>query len=101
MANREDIDDRRLTVRLFVIIIAATVAAGALLLFLGGPLIVEHLEPGLGLKTSALISFAVTLLVVIVMAIVAGEGLLGEIQFMILGFAGFFLVFWLLIAWIF
>jgi hypothetical protein len=32
---------------------------------------------------------------------VAGEGLVGEIQFMIVGFAGFFLVLWVLIAWIF
>jgi len=101
MAHREDIDDRRLTVWLFAILVAVILVAGALFVIFGGQLISEHLEPGLGLRASALVSFVVTLLVVIVMAVVAGEGLLGEIQFMILGFGGFFLVFWLLIAWIF
>jgi len=47
------------------------------------------------------ISFLVTLVVIVVMAFVAGEGLLGELQYMIAGFAGFFVVLWLLIAWIF
>lgn len=101
MANREDIEDRKLTVRLFAAIVIAIVVAGALLFLFGGPLIAEHLEPGLGLKASAVISFIVTLVVLVVMAVVAGEGLIGELQFMILGFAGFFLVLWLLIAWIF
>lgn len=101
MANREDLEDRRLTVRLFAAIAVVVLVAGALLFFFGGPLIAEHLEPGLGLKTSALISFAITLAVIVVMAVVAGEGLLGELQFMIAGFAGFFLILWLLIAWIF
>jgi len=101
MPSREDIEDRKLTIRLFAAIVVAVAVAGALLFFFGGPLIAEHLEPGLGLKTSAVISFAVTLAVIVVMAVVAGEGLLGEIQFMILGFAGFFVILWLLIAWIF
>jgi hypothetical protein len=101
MANREDIRERKLTLRMFAAIVVALVVAGALLFVLGGPLVAEHLEPGLGLKASAVISFIVTLVVLIVMAVVAGEGLIGELQFMILGFAAFFLVLWLLIAWIF
>jgi len=101
MANREDIQDRKLTTGLFVAIVAIIAIAGALLFFVGGPVVAEQVAPGVGLKTAALISFVMTLVVIVVMAIAAGEGLLGEIQFMIAGFAGFFLVLWLLIAWIF
>jgi hypothetical protein len=101
MANRSDVEDRKLTVRLFAAIVVIVALAGAALFLLGGPLIAEHLSPGVGLRTAALVAFFVTLGVLVVMAIVAGEGLVGEIQFMIVGFAGFFLVLWLLIAWIF
>lgn len=101
MANRTDIEERKLTTRLFIAIVVAVAAAGALLFFLGGPMIAEQLAPGLGLRTSALIAFVVTLVVVVIMAIAAGEGLLGEIQYMLAGFAGFFVILWLLIAWIF
>jgi hypothetical protein len=101
MANRSDVEDRKLTVRLFAAIVVIVALAGAALFFFGGPLIAAHLGPGVGLRTAALIAFFVTLGVLAVMAIVAGEGLIGEIQFMIIGFAGFFLVLWLLIAWIF
>lgn len=101
MANREDIEDRRLTIRLFALIAAVVVVAGMLLFLFGGPLVAAHLEPGLGVKDAAVISFLATLVVIVVMAVVAGEGLLGELQYMIAGFAGFFVVLWLLIAWIF
>lgn len=101
MANREDIEDRRLTIRLFALIAAVVLVAGVLLFAFGGPLVAAHLEPGLGVKDAAVISFLVTLVVIVVMAFVAGEGLLGELQYMIAGFAGFFVVLWLLIAWIF
>ena len=51
--------------------------------------------PGLGLKTAAVIAFGVSIAVLIVFAIVAGDGLIGEIQFMLAGFFSFFLMFWL------
>lgn len=60
-----------------------------------------HLAPGVGLKSAAAISFIVTLIVLVVFAVAAGDGLLGELQFMLAGFFSFFLVVWLLIAWIF
>jgi hypothetical protein len=101
MANRADVEDRKHTVRLFAAIVVLLALAGAVLFFFGGPLIAEHLAPGVGLRAAALIAFFVTLGVLVVMALVAGEGLVGEIQFMIVGFAGFFVVLWLLIAWIF
>lgn len=64
-------------------------------------IVVSGLEPGLGLRDSAVISFFVTLVLMVVLAIAAGDGLVGEIQFMIAGFLAFFLIIWLLLAWIF
>jgi hypothetical protein len=58
-------------------------------------------DSGIGLPNAAVIAAIVTVLVLVVFAIVAGEGLLGEIQFMISGFFVFFVFFWLLIAWVF
>lgn len=101
MANRADIEDRKLTTWLFLGIVVIVALLGAVLIFFAGPMIAEAVAPGVGLRTAAVISFVVTLVVLLVMAVVAGEGLVGEIQFMIPGFAAFFVVFWLLIAWIF
>ena len=101
MANRADIEDRKLTTRMFLGIVVIVVLLGAALIFFAGPMIAEAVAPGVGLRSAAMISFAVTLVVILVMALVAGEGIVGEIQFMIAGFAGFFIVLWLLIAWIF
>lgn len=57
---------------------------------------------GLGLKDAALISFGVSLAVVLVMAIVSGgDAIFGELPFTVLGFLIFFVIFWLMIAWIF
>jgi len=56
---------------------------------------------GLGLKESAVVSFFVSLVLVTILAIVSGDGLLGEVQFVLAAFLLFFFVFWFLIAWIF
>ena len=56
---------------------------------------------GLGLKESAVVSFFVSLVLVTLIAIVSGDGLLGEVQFVLAAFLIFFFVFWFLIAWIF
>ena len=56
---------------------------------------------GVGLKDAAILSFFVTTVLFIVFAVVGGDGLLGEIQFMLASYFGFYIVFWLLIAWIF
>lgn len=101
MANRADVEDRKLTVRLFAAIVVLVAVVGALLFFIAGPTIAETVAPGLGLRSAAMISFAATLVVMVVLAIAAGDGLLGEIQFMLAAFAGFFVVLWLLLAWIF
>jgi hypothetical protein len=99
--SRADIDDRKVSIRLFLIVALVVALAGAFLFFVVGPAIAAFFAPGLGLKSAALIAFGATLAVMIVMAVAAGDGLLGELQYMIAGFAGFFVVLWLLIAWAF
>ncbi len=59
------------------------------------------LAPGLGVKSAAIIAFIVTVVMMIVFTIVAGDGLIGELQFMLGGFFSFFFIIWLLIAWVF
>ncbi|MDJ0806429.1 MAG: hypothetical protein QNJ78_06300 [Gammaproteobacteria bacterium] len=81
---------------------------GLLLVVLGAvfglPLIeqfIVSLEPGVDIKTAATWSFGVTVVMFVLFAIVAGDGLLGEIQFMLGGFFLFFAIITLLIAWVF
>ena len=62
---------------------------------------VAALEPGIGLKSAAVWSFGITFVMFVLFAIVAGDGLLGEIQFMLGGFFLFFIIITLLIAWVF
>jgi hypothetical protein len=60
-----------------------------------------HFAPGLGFTDSAVISFFVTIVIMIIFAISAGDELLGEIQFILGGFFLFFVIIWLLVAWFF
>jgi tartrate dehydratase beta subunit/fumarate hydratase class I family protein len=99
-----DIRDQKkaLNIALGIIVLFVVLGVAAYLVL---PAITEivtlHFEPGLGMKTAAIIAFFVTLVVLIVMAIAAGDGLLGELQYMIPAFLSFFLVLWLMIAWVF
>ena len=63
--------------------------------------VVQLFEPGVGLKMASIIGFSVVTILFIVFAIAAGDGLFGEIQFMIGGFMAFWLIFTGMIAWIF
>ncbi|MGD2083000.1 MAG: hypothetical protein PVF91_08545 [Chromatiales bacterium] len=89
-------------------ILAVILVAGLGLLVLafvfGGPLLAQAsaaLAPGLGIKQAAVWGFGVTFVMFIVFAIAAGDGLIGEIQFMLVGFFLFFVIITLLIAWVF
>lgn len=62
---------------------------------------VSVFSPGLGLRTSAIVAAVVAFLALIALTVTAGDGLLGEIQFVIPGFFLFFLFFWLMLAWVF
>ena len=62
----------------------------------------DPFSEGLGLKNAALISFGVSFVAMLVMAVVSGgDAIFGELPFTIAGFLIFFVIFWLMIAWIF
>lgn len=99
--DRKDKDESR---KIAIVLVSLVVVLGvAMLLML--PMLSElaavHLSPGLGLKDAAIISFFVTVVIMIVFAVASGDGLLGEIQFVLGGFFLFFIIIWLLSAWIF
>lgn len=100
-SDREDKRTARTTAVLLVAILLALVAGIVLLapeLFAAiGPAFSE----GVGLRTSAIISFFVTLVVMLLFTLAAGDGLIGELQFVLPAFFVFFLFFWLGIAWLF
>lgn len=91
---------RTVAIALIVLIIVLAISA-----YFAMPMLAEfnqtHLAPGIGLKGAAVWAFLATMVVLIIFAVAAGDGLLGELQFMLAGFFAFFLVLWLLIAWVF
>ena len=98
--NKDKNESRKIAIVLVALVILALVAA---LLFI--PSLAEMsataFEPGLGLKTSAIIAFGVSLVLMVVFALTSGEGVVGEVQFILPGFLLFFVIFWLMTAWIF
>ncbi|WP_432697544.1 hypothetical protein ACQUQP_04120 [Marinobacterium sp. YM272] len=104
MVGETDNKDKNESRKIAIVLISLLLLVGvAILLMLPAlaDIIAVHFEPGLGLKTSAVISFFVTVVTLLVFAFASGDGLLGELQFMLVGFFAFFLIFWLMIAWIF
>lgn len=103
MATREP--SQRITILLGVIaamILLVLLIWGAVVLIPTiGDWVSDTFSPGLGLKTAAIVAAVVAFLALIVMTVTAGDGLLGEVQFLIPGFFSFFLFFWLMIAWVF
>ncbi|ANG64100.1 hypothetical protein A8C75_17565 [Marinobacterium aestuarii] len=104
MAGDTDSKDKReaRTLAIAIVVLLVLLLGAAVLLL---PQLAEisrvSLEPGLGLKDAAVISFFVTIALMVVFAIAAGDGFIGEIQFMLAGFASFFVIIWLMLAWIF
>lgn len=107
MTGGADRRDRNEAAKLFVVVAVAVTLliamGGAALYFLTG--MFEGPSPfacGLDLKQAAVVAFGVSLAVILVMTIASGgDAVLGELPFTILGFLVFFVVFWLMIAWIF
>lgn len=99
--DRKDKKEARV-IAITLVVLVAVIAVGVLLLV---PSMAEfsatYLEPGLGLRNSAIASFFVTLVVMVIFAVASGDGLIGELQFLLPGFLAFFLIFWLMIAWVF
>jgi hypothetical protein len=107
MPGDGDRRDRQDATRLFVaaaIALVLLVAMGAAGLYyftemLGSS---DPFSEGLGLKNAALISFAVSFAAILVMTVASGgDAIFGELPFTIAGFLIFFVIFWLMIAWIF
>lgn len=96
-----DSDDSKRMLLIIGLLLGLLLVAG----FMMWPLAVEfastQLAPGLGMKNAAVISFFVTVVTMVVFAFAAGDGFIGEIQFMLAGFFSFFVVIWLMLAWIF
>ena len=107
MPGGEDRRDRREATRLFVaaaIALILLVAMGIGGLYYATEMMgaSDPFSEGLGLKNAALISFAVSFVAILIMAVVSGgDAIFGELPFTIVGFLLFFMVFWLMIAWIF
>lgn len=107
MPGPKDRRDRQDATRM---LLAATVAV-LLLLVIGGAGLYyltdmfgasDPFSAGLGLKSAALISFGVSFVAILIMTIVSGgDAIFGELPFTIVGFLLFFVIFWLMIAWIF
>ena len=99
--DRKDKNEARV-IAIALVVLVIIVAVAAMLII---PSLTEfsatYLAPGLGLKNAAIAAFFVTLVVMVIFAIASGDGLLGELQFLLPGFLAFFLIFWLMLAWIF
>lgn len=98
--NKDKNESRKIALAL-IVLVAVLVFATVLMLPFLTEIATVYLSPGLGIKDAALISFFISIVIMIVFAIASGDGLLGEIQFIIAGFFLFFVIIWLLIAWIF
>ncbi|MEX0618863.1 MAG: hypothetical protein WDZ76_06875 [Pseudohongiellaceae bacterium] len=99
--DRKDKNESRKMLVVLIVLLLLLAIAALLIVPAVGNIMATHFSPGLGLRDGAVISFFVTVVLMIVFAVAAGDGLLGEIQFMIGGFLTFFFIFWLLIAWLF
>jgi hypothetical protein len=104
MVGEIDEKDKNETRKIAIAIVSLVLVLG-LAIFLMAPIVAEmvsvHFTPGLGFRDSAVISFFVTIMIMIVFAISSGDGILGEIQFILGGFFLFFVIIWLLVAWVF
>lgn len=103
-----DRSDSRLALRLLfgfsalvALLVALVVLAAAVTLPGLSEWVALTFDTGLGLRTAAIISAVISVTVLVVFALAAGDGLVGEIQFMIPGFFLFFVFFWLMLAWVF
>ncbi|QGU33091.1 hypothetical protein [Thermochromatium tepidum] len=88
---------------LAVVVLMAVLVLALLVLFLlpAATPIIGTLNEGLGLRESVPWGFGLTVALIAFFALVAGDGLIGELQFMLGAFFSFFLILTLLIAWVF
>lgn len=104
MVGEADDKDKVEARKIAIVLISLVIVLGISILFMLpmlSDIITSHLSPGMGLKDSAVISFFVTTVIMLIFAISSGDGLLGELQFILGSFFLFFIIIWLLVAWIF
>ena len=106
MRSQGDRRERNEALRLFiaaaVALLLLIVVGGAGFYYIMGIGDADPFSAGLGLKNAALISFGVSFVAILIMAVVSGgDAIFGELPFTIAGFLIFFVIFWLMIAWIF
>ncbi len=99
--DSKDKKEARTLAIVLLVMTVVLVAAAALMMPLLADMAALHLAPGMGLKDAAIIAFFTTVVMMVVFAVAAGDGFLGEIQFMLVGFLAFFIIIWLLLAWVF
>ena len=99
--DRKNKSEARNIALALLVLVVLFVAASVLIAPMASDFNANYFAEGVGLKDAAVISFFVTTLLIVVLALAAGDGLLGELQFMIGAFVSFFVVIWLLVAWIF
>ena len=104
MIGKSDHKDRNESRKILIALAVLFLIIGVSIFFVF-PSFIEVLSAdfasGIGLKDSAVISFFVTLVLLTTLTIASGDGLLGEIQFVLIAFFLFFIIIWLMIAWIF
>ena len=99
-----DLDQKKQTLTISVllgIVVIAIIIAAALLMPELARIGYDFFGEGLGLKDAAIIAFFLSVGLLVLFALVAGDGLLGEVQFLLASYVGMFVINWLLIAWIF
>ena len=107
MPSAEDKRDRKEATRMFAaagiaLVLLILIGAAGFYLFTDWLGASDPFSAGLGLKGAALVAFAVSFVAILVMTVVSGgDAVFGELPFTILGFLIFFVIFWLLTAWIF
>jgi hypothetical protein len=100
--ERDRKEARRLLLAAAIAILLLIVIGAVGIYFITGLGDSDPFSAGLGLKGAAIVSFGVSLVLILVMAIVSGgDAIFGELPFTIAGFLIFFVIFWLMIAWIF
>ena len=99
-ARRDRRDARRIATGLVLLVVVLALAA-----LLAGPMLqaffYASLEPGLGVKAAFAWGFGLTFAMFVAFAIVAGEGVIGELPIMLAAFLAFWVIFSLSVAWIF
>ena len=99
-----DLDQKKRTLTISVllgIVIIAIIVAAALLMPDLARIGSDIFGEGLGLKDAAITSFFLSVGLLVLFALAAGDGSLGEVQFLLASYVGMFVINWLLIAWIF